>query len=225
MQAEVQEEEQHDEIVGDAVEAAHHDDDAVGEEDADDTLDVGGPPREKMYRRAARKEFLDKLLTSAMMEIVVFGTKAMDAVYLLLVLVFHRLLRDKRAHPRPVGWPENEYRCCHYACLMILSRSEFRHLEVSAFTTEAEWNAFNAAHKQQGKPSEKNPAAGALSAEVLKWAIATHNRWILIKREMMNIFHPEWVCYTVPRISATHLSSSLVFVLSLFFSGENVCKW
>jgi hypothetical protein len=216
MQAEAQQEEQHDENLGDAVEEAHHDDDAVAEEDADDAPDVGGPPREKMYRRAVRKEFLDKLLTSAMMEIVVFGTTAMDAVYLLLVLIFHRLLRDKKAHPRPVGWPENEYRCCHYACLMILSRSEFRHLEVSAFTSEAEWNAFNAAHKQQGKPTKENPAAGALSAEVLKWAIANHNRWILIKREMMNIFHPEWVGYLASHQRHTPLIISRVRALTLF---------
>ena len=150
------------------VEEANLEGEACGEEEGDETGDVGGAPREKMYRRAGRKEFLDKLLTSSMMEIVLFGTTAMDEVHLLLVLIFHRLLRDKKAHPRPVGWPENGYHCCHCARLMTLSRSHFRHLEVSAFKSEAEWNAFNAANKQQGKPSEKHPAAGALSAEVSK---------------------------------------------------------
>ena len=78
------------------------------EEGADDEV-VGDGDVRKTYRRAHRKEFTDKLVTNAMMEIIIFGSTGMDNVYLLLVIFFHRLLRDKKANPRPVGWLDHEY--------------------------------------------------------------------------------------------------------------------
>jgi hypothetical protein len=128
----------------------------------------------KVYRTQDEQVFKDTLVVRSMIEL--YESKRTDtcSLYGLLTEYYHSQLRDTVTNPRPKTWPADHY------------------LTLSFFKSEQEWNAYFEGVRLRGKPSPTNPEAG-LPAHIYREAHLKHEKWKLIKAEILNHTHVEWV--------------------------------
>jgi hypothetical protein len=127
----------------------------------------------KVYRVQEDQIFKDTLVARSMIELI--ESKRIDtcSLYGLLTEYYHSQLRDTVTNPRPKTWPADHY------------------LTLSFFKSEQEWTAYFEGVRLRGKPSPTNPEAG-LPAHIYREAHLKHEKWKLIKSEILNHTHVEW---------------------------------
>jgi len=136
--------------------------------------------------------FDDTLLAKTMVSCLERQRSSMGFVLAFLVDTYHEQLRDEVGNPRPPNWPVNEY------------------LKHSAFQSEKEWRAYTESHKNRyrdrifdaslyvkshvcsGLSSGTRPDTG-LSPHLQKWAQLKYDKWLVMKRDILNNTHAEWV--------------------------------
>jgi len=134
----------------------------------------GAVPTAKLYRYSAEIEYCDTLLVKAMVAVFERDRSNMGFVLSSLVKEYHEQMRDEKSNPRPPKWPAKEY------------------LKHSAFKTDEEWNAYFDSSKNSGLSSDARPDSG-MPPPIQQWAQLKFNKWNVIKREIFNHTHAEWV--------------------------------
>ena len=128
----------------------------------------------KVFRLQEDQVFKDTLLARAMIELIESKRTDTSSLFGLLTEFYHSQLRDTVTNPRPKTWPAEHY------------------LTLSFFKSEQEWNAYFEGVRLRGKPSASNPEAG-LPPHLYREAHLKHEKWKLIKAEILNYTHVEWV--------------------------------
>ncbi len=133
-------------------------------------------PVAKVYRSCPETQYKDTLIVRSMVEII--ESMKMDTCSLngLIIEYYHENLRNTDVNPRPASW----------------SDKPLEYLKHAFWPTQVECDDYEAAIRLRGKPSPTNPEAG-IPAELQTQARTKYNRWLVIKAEILNITHAEWV--------------------------------
>ena len=134
-------------------------------------------PVKKTFRILEDQIWKDTVLVRAMVGIVESRRTDTWSLYALIVEFYHEEMRDVKRNPRPASWAK--LHANHY-------------LTHSFFDSEQEWVAYFEGVKLRGKPSPANPEL-ALPARLFREAHLKHEKWKLLKSEILNYTHVEWV--------------------------------
>jgi hypothetical protein len=131
-------------------------------------------PKPKLWRLSETNVYLDTLLVKAMVDCLEGERTNTGWVLTNLIDQYHLEMRNETENKRPKDWKVGEY------------------LTHSAFKTEIEWKQWDAAAQLNGVASEKRPDTG-LGLAYKRWATLKYDKWQLIKRDILNNTHSEWV--------------------------------
>jgi hypothetical protein len=142
--------------------------------DTDVVAGCGLGPKAKLWRLSETNVYLETLLVKAMVDCLEKDRSNTAFVLTHLIDQYHLEMRNEVHNKRPQEWKVGEY------------------LTHSAFKSETEWKAWTHAGHLAGVATESRPDSG-LALPLKRWATLKYDKWQLLKRDIFNNTHVEWV--------------------------------